>query len=704
MADSNGPVQNNGQIVWWYGVNSINQDSTTTLVRVDAYFRQVSPYYQNYNGTKSWSGHWGSGSGGQAYNLAAGSQVLIVQGYNGYNVTLTDSPQTIYFSVSANHYFGSTGSTLSVSVPARYARTPTNLTATRVTDSQINLAWTRNSNTSSSVIQRSTDGTTWVEHGRTVLNTVSYTDTTALPNQRYYYRVASIGGSGQSHWSAISAATYTTPAPVGAVAAAKSGSDIQISATGLPPYATGYEIWDNDELLNGAVTSFPFNHVSPSASVAHTYTVYAKNGALKSAGTVSNTVQLIAPPLAPSELTPNGGVAASDEPVRLAWRHNPVDTTEQTEYRLQYRAVGATTWTTLTGTTASYRELSLAVGSYEWQVQTRGAHATFGPYSPVATLAVIGRPGVAVQGDGLWDSPIFIAVWTYAQAQSRPQSAWQVELLDSEMQRLEFREGSGATTSLQLSTRMVDGGEYTVRVRAATGSVWSDWSPLAVVAHFEPPEDPLVTGGWQEASGIVAITVEEVTGAVNADVVTVERSVDGGSTWETVIDSIPFDGELAFPDHEALSRGTTIYRVLAANLATGAAAVVTHSVTADSDALWLSGGHALAVHARLPYNPDVEIDRGRSRTVKRYMGRSLGVAYAGGQLSRVVDVSGVLRDSDPDVVGVDALGDLACVDTTTFMYRDPDGRRLYGVISGIAAHRTMRGLWEYGFSFEETTK
>src|SRR5699024_11147395 len=141
-------------------------------------------------------------------------------------------------------------------------------------------------------------------------------------------------------------------------------------------------------------------------------------------------------------------------------------------------------------------------------------------------------PGVAIQGDGTWDSPIYVASWDWAQAESRPQSAWQVELLDADGLRMELRGGSGAQTSATMTRRMVDGGEYTARVRAATGGVWSDWSPLDVVAEFVPPAPALVDGEWSESSGTVELTVEDGSdpefpdAAPRADTLMIERAVN----------------------------------------------------------------------------------------------------------------------------------------------------------------------------------
>lgn len=698
---------NRGRIEWEWNVYPIDQGSTQVYVEVYAYFRMDQ--YASTNGTypRSWSGWWGSGSDSWYANIGAGQRALLVS--SGFYVTLTDSIQYLNFYVSTGSYHGTTtGSLEGVQVPARYAVAPSAVTVTRISDTEHRVDWTRGSTYSSAVVQRSEDGTNWSHVGTPAGNANTFTDTTTVGNKRYYWRVAGVGGSGQSPWSAMAGPVYTTPAPVGSIEATKVGSDIRLDVSGLPPYATAYDVYDNGTLVSPSgvnVTSFPWLHSAPNSGITHTYTIKSKRGALVSAfSAASNTVQLLAPPLAPTELSPNGVLAPQDTAVRFSWKHNPVDTTTQNGYQLRYRLIGAPTWTTVTGTTADFRDVSLALGDYEWQVCTRGDYATYGPWSPSAAFTVITRPGVAVQGGSSWDRPTRTATWTYSQAQSRPQSAWQAELLDSNNVRVDYREDTGAQTTVELPARLTDGATYTLRVRAATGEVWSNWSPVTFTVAFVPPAPSVVSGGWVEASGSVSLTVQDGGGAVYADKVTVERSLDSGVTWEPVIVGLDFSGIVQVTDRESRSGGVTLYRVTAIASSTGASSVTEYSVTADSGALWFSGGNGFSVAARLPYDPGVTITAGRSRYIKKYMGRRYPQANSGRMLNRTVEVAGRLRDGDPAVIGVDQLGELLQVAEPVFMYRDPDGRRIYGSPGDVAMPRQKFGMWEYSVTLTETSR
>lgn len=852
MATSNGAWQNRARIEWVYTVSGSGSSRT---VSVQAYLKMDQYASQFHNGTKSWSGAWGSGSAAQYYGLNPNQRVLIVTG--APSIGLNDTARTVSFTATANHFHGTTSSTLSVTLPAKAPSTPTGLSITRISDSSHRLNWTRSSTYTAVVVQRRVNGGAWSQVGRPTGNAATYTDNTTSVNNKYEYRVAGVSAGGQSGWSGIET-VYTTPAAVGAVSAVKAGTGIEVTATGLPPYATAYEVSGNGALLDSNVTSWPWVDLAPDPAVTHTYTVVAKRGALKSAGRVSNTVQLQAAPLAPTGLAPNGSVSASDLDAVFAWAHNPVDTTAQTSYELRYRAPGGA-WTTLTGTTAETRSVPFDAGKVEWQVRTKGDFPEFGPWSAVAAFTVVDRPGVAVLSPvGDVDVSFANVVWSWFQEQGRPQSAWRAELVrDGEI--VEVGAGSGPVTEYAFKTALVDGGTYTVRVRAATGEVRSEWAVDTFTTVFPPPAPPVVVASWDDATGKHSIYVEpgelavyawlgdenesastmtsggsvttnfvpnplmsgSVTGwvsegespywdeglnailgqgegvyidlghvaepvmSVRVDVsagstyrvavfdptgtsvahwsethsgsatvlmeglqftpgrplrmyvslddggllrlnkatvvggtdvtrafdgnsqdeiateyMTVERSIDG-VTWEAVADNLV--GENAIQDGEGLSNGSTWYRVTAFSSLPSAATTIVE-VVSDSGALWLSGDEQFATTARLPYNPEVQISSSRDRVSKRYSGREKPVIYSGESLYRTVQFGGSILMDDTDVAGLGTLERIAQSDFPVHLYRDPDGRRVFGMLGPISTSREAFSYWSYSASLEESER
>ncbi len=511
MATSNGAVQNHGQIQWVYSVSGVSQGTTSVVIKATAYFMSVAPYSQYYNGTKAWSGAWGSGSAGQAYNLSAGTRVAIVS-TGGTSVALTDAQQTRSFTVTAYHFFGTTTSTLTVKIPPRYARTPTGLTIARNSDTSHRLNWTRNSTYTAVVVQRRINGGSWAQVARVSGNAYTWTDTGTKAGNKYEYRVAGIGGSGQSGWS-NTATVYTSPlAPTG-ITATRVGDNIRVDASGKPANATAYNVRDGSTTVATGV-SLPWTHTSPNPAQTHQYTVQATRGSLVSPwSSASNVVQLQSPPLAPTDLRPNGGLSVSDDLTRFTWKHSPVDSSEQTVAEFRRRAKGATSWGASQSVTAEQHTQLLDAGDYEWQVRTKGAHPDFGPWSAIATVTVIDRPGVAITSpDDLWTRRTVAGEWTWSQPQGRPQSAWEAALFgpDGELER---KTGTGATARVEFSTKVLDNVQYSVQVRAATGDVWSfpaeQWFYVAV-----PPAAPgIVFGEWDELSGSATLEVSDGRGA-----------------------------------------------------------------------------------------------------------------------------------------------------------------------------------------------
>lgn len=441
-----------------------------------------------------------------ALNWASGGGTRVLSG----PWTVTTS-QTVKLSISATGTQGLGGPTsLSVAISRALPAAPSALNVARVSDTQHTLTWTRNATYTSVVVQRRTDGGAWQQVGVPAGNAATFTDKTTTADHQYDYRVAGRIGSAQSAWSTTKT-VYTSPAPPTHLIASRSGNNIVLNTRFVEDqsaYVDHYQVFDNGVLLADNVSIFlPWTHVDPDQFNPHTYTMKAVKGALVGPlSTPSNTVQLIAPPNAPTGLAPNGGVLPSDEDVLLRWTHNPVDSSPQLEFELRYREPEGE-WTTVPGATESEHPLQLPVGDIEWQVRTKGLHPDWSPWSAVATFAVVDRPGVGiVQPADDWAASTLTVIWSWFQAQARPQSAWQLELLDASLVTVESRNGPGDTTSVTLAQRLTEG-TWTVRVRAATGDLWSDWTSETFEVAFDPPVPPALTGEWDDMQGGVSLSV-----------------------------------------------------------------------------------------------------------------------------------------------------------------------------------------------------
>jgi hypothetical protein len=126
---------------------------------------------------------------------------------------------------------GSMSGTASVTVTT-IPNPPSNLTATAVSKTQINLTWTDNStNETGFKIQRSSNGgSSWTQIATVGPGITSYSDTSVRRNTTYEYRVAAYNGAGTSAWSNF--ATVTTPRTPQRT---KHGTAFPVHGTAFPP-------------------------------------------------------------------------------------------------------------------------------------------------------------------------------------------------------------------------------------------------------------------------------------------------------------------------------------------------------------------------------------------------------------------------------------------------------------------------------------
>ncbi len=156
-----------------------------------------------------------SGTGGLDSTFGSGGiTTLDIAGGNDYARAVLVDPNTNDIVVaggsgpSSNQEFGLAAflpdNRVHVTLPA-----PVPLTLTPASTSQINLGWTDPTGTSSSVVQKSTDGVTWTTIATPSGTTATYNATGLSAGVLYYFRVAVVDSSGDvSPWATGSSYTY----------------------------------------------------------------------------------------------------------------------------------------------------------------------------------------------------------------------------------------------------------------------------------------------------------------------------------------------------------------------------------------------------------------------------------------------------------------------------------------------------------------
>jgi fibronectin type 3 domain-containing protein len=179
----------------------------------------------------------------------------------GANVTTRSNTSlvtatTYYYRVLAYNAGGSSAysnvaGAITLSLPAA----PSNLTATAVSSSRINLSWTDNSSDESNFrIYRSTDGVTFNWTYTPAANVTTYSDTGRPASTTYYYRVVASNVNGNSDFSNTADATTFGPpaAPSGLTARAISSSRVDLSWTDNSGDEDGFKIYRSTDNVNFA--------------------------------------------------------------------------------------------------------------------------------------------------------------------------------------------------------------------------------------------------------------------------------------------------------------------------------------------------------------------------------------------------------------------------------------------------------------------
>ena len=471
-----------------------------------------------------------------------------------------------------------------------------NVAVARVSDSQHTVSW-RNNATATAPYEK-----IWVDRWDNVSGTwknvatlggsaTSWTDRGTVANRRYRYRVIpynSAGGNDGSH--VYTGYIRTSPAAPSDVRAVKlSGGDIRVSWRNNATAQSGFEIWhaangvwDAAPIAPAVASATAWTHQNPDPAATHTYRVRASametgQATLYSPYSAStNTVQLLAPPAAP---TVQSGKPTYDAelPVVVQWQHNPVDTTEQTAFEIQLFVDGET-WVSsgkLPGDQSSYDlgAFGLTNGNfYEFQMRTWGAHANPSPWTTPRLFSTSASPTVVINApttEAAVGTPTVEVVWGYFDPEGEPQSRWRATLYDADGDPLETRSAVGTADRTTFTTVLVDGRTYQVAVQVHDyRGMASEEARATFTVEFPTPELPSVGPVWDAdphspTFGSVLVTVTNppyAEGQVPTAYNQVWRRIDGGE-WVLLADQVPENGTVT--DNIPHLTGLNEYRVTA---------------------------------------------------------------------------------------------------------------------------------------------
>ncbi len=342
-------------------------------------------------------------AGSSAYTLVATIDASSVGATASVTVSSLTAGAGYQFRVRAVGVGGDSAPSATASVTTLPAA-PSSLTATAVSPTRVNLAWSDVAGETGYHLQRSTDGSTWQTVATTAAGVLTYADTALTSDTTYFYRVTAYNASGDG---LASTTAFATPSPLlavsqpGNVVASVSGpSSVVINWADASGNESGFRIqrtsdggltWRELGSLRANVTTFTDTTVARNTTYA--YRVQAFNQ--YNVSEFSGASVVVTPPPDATGLRRTGVSASS---VSLGWDLAP----GATAYRIEYATRGLP-WTeaAIVGGSVDRFDLTGLSAGVAYSVRVTAMSAA-GSASPSAALAVTTIPApVALTGEAV---------------------------------------------------------------------------------------------------------------------------------------------------------------------------------------------------------------------------------------------------------------------------------------------------------------
>ena len=445
------------------------------------------------------------------------------------NTNLTSSTSYTYrvraYKSADNSAYSNTAGATTHPAPAA----PSNLTATAVSTSRINVAWTDNAtNEAGFKVERTADGTTWLQAGILAANVTSFANTNLTSSTSYTYRVRAYEGPNYSPFSnTASATTQATPAPPGNTnATSVSSSRIDVTWQDQSSNEGGFKVERSTDGVNFSqiailvanVTSY--SNTNLPAGTAYSYRVRAYEGPNNSAYSNTASATTLAAPAAPSALT---ATAISSSRIDLAWTDNA---TNEAGFKVE-RATDGVTFTqiaVLAANVKTYSNTLLSPGmTYTYRVR-----AYEGPnhsaYSNAAAATTQGPPAAPsnLSATPVTSSRINLA-WT---DNATTEGGYTIERSTDGVTFAQVATAPVNATTYSF-TNLIANTTFSYRVRAYEGSNYSAYSNVATATTLPPPNAPSNLVATATTKGKIAVTWTD--NATTEGGFKLERSTDGVS-------------------------------------------------------------------------------------------------------------------------------------------------------------------------------
>ncbi|UWG96939.1 cell wall-binding repeat-containing protein [Dehalobacter sp. DCM] len=277
---------------------------------------------------------WSAVSGATSYSVYRATSIngtynlVTTTTATAYTDTGLTANTTYYYKLKATNSAGSSGYSNTASattIASTKPNAPTDLTASAISTTQIQLDWTASTGAATYTVYRS-DSLNGTYTAITTVAATTYTNTGLTPTTKYYYKLIATNTAGSSGYSAAADATTLTTntaptAPTNLEASASSATQISLSwsaATGASTY-TVYRS-SSEPGSYTAVTTLSgtvYTDSSLTPSTTYYYKVLATNAFGN--GPFTNPVSATTLPSAPAAPTDLQATADSSSQISLTW-------------------------------------------------------------------------------------------------------------------------------------------------------------------------------------------------------------------------------------------------------------------------------------------------------------------------------------------------------------------------------------------------